>query len=865
MKKVTAFLLAALIAASLASCEDNGGESSKSVEPQSDISETESSTISEESNIEESSVGEFVMNENVEKINSWLQHDIDTSMKAKNIFSKLKYTFSASPSSSYPDDNATKLTDGITRDLFDKYNWVGFEGASPVSIVFDMGSNNHRLAVVEVDALCQISYGIRLPASFTLSVSDDGEEYTTLGEITSPVDMGESSKYAYRFALPKATSARYIKLTAKRSQGGFLFFDEIYGYEYAEDGDVDINAGEISSADEGSYDYYKYSLKSDITVPVDANASDYDLYQNLALIDGTDIQIKHFDPIKENSGNNSTIDSIGILTDGKKASTPSYDDKAWFQFSRGCGRHVVVDLGNIMSVSALKAEFLNQISVGVGAPTTVYVSVSTDGEKWTSVYGKSTIPYGDSSNTCLYEFDAELDREYKARYVRMTFATVPQNSVSSMVYLSEVEVWGKKNSSNAVDASENAPKVTFGSYPNPDDFGVKAVMLLALGNNTSNLVLTEEKAKIYYGKHDENGNITDIFYDSFCFAPANQFTKTGDIKADSKKFIDGLFEPSKNLVALNSAVKSVNGTLNKDFKPTYWINLFCMGEKAESADALYEALKYQVDYALEKVASADLSNIKLAGFYYNDEYIPREKEEITVTALARLNEYLDSKNLMSLWCPYYNAYGIWRWQDAGFDIACLQPNYMFYATESTRLAACAELAKLYGMCVELEMEDISSEGACAIYREYLRQGVLSGHMNSVQMYYEGGVGGAVYSSYGKTEKHTKAIYEDSYKYSHNLLDESYNTDTAEDISKFPKNVDVEVKNGRQVFFELGSLDGLSYRFMSTPVYGKIRTDMSGKCCYTAMTGYKGTDTVIIEIYDSTGNKHAATVNITVTE
>lgn len=864
MKKITALLLASLITASLASCGGNGGEASESGGPQSDISETLSSTLSEESKTDESSGGEFVMSENVEKINSWLKHDIDVSMKAKNIFSKMKYTYSTSPASSYPDGSFTKLTDGITRDLFDKYNWVGFEGSGSVSVVFDLGSNDHRLAVVELDALCQISYGIRLPVSVSLSVSDDGEEYTTIGEITSPVDIGESSKYVYRFALPKATSARYIKLTAKRSQGGFLFFDEIYGYEYAEDGDIDINAGEIASADEGSYDYYKYSLKSDITVPVDAGASDYNSYQDLALLDGTDVQIQHFDPIKE-INNNTAIDSAKMLTDGKKASVPSYDDGAWFKFSRGCGRHVVVDLGNVMSVSALKAEFLNQISVGVGTPPTVYISVSTDGKKWTSVYGKSTMPYGDASNTCLYEFDAEFDREYKARYVRMTFATVPQNVVSSMVFLSEVEVWGKKNSSNAVDAEKNAPKVTFGRYPDPDDFGVKAIMLLALGDSTSNLVLTEDVAKVYYGKHDDSGKITDVFYDSYCFAPANQFTKTGDIKADSKKFIDSLFEPSKNLVALNSAVKSVNETLGKDFKPTYWINLFCMGEKAESADALYEALKYQVDYALEKVASADLANIKLAGFYYNDEYIPREKEEITVTALARLNEYLDSKNLMSLWCPYYNAYGIWRWQDADFDIACLQPNYMFYATESTRLAACAELAKLYGMCVELEIEDIASEGSCAIYREYLRQGVLSGHMNSIQMYYEGAVGGAVYSSYGKKAKHTKAIYEDSYKYAHNLLDESYNTDTAADVSKFPNSIDVEVKNGRQEFFELGSLEGLSYRYIQTPVYGKIRTNMSGKCCYTAMSGYKGTDTAVIEIYDSVGNKHAVTVNITVTE
>ena len=77
---------------------------------------------------------------------------------------------------------------------------------------------------------------------------------------------------------------------------------------------------------------------------------------------------------------------------------------------------------------------------------------------------------------------------------------------------------------------------------------------------------------------------------------------------------------------------------------------------------------------------------------------------------------------MGIWCPYYAAYGSWRWKEAGFDIACLQPNFMFYSVESTRLNTCAEIAKLYGMCVELELEQTSSAEACAIYRQYLRAG-----------------------------------------------------------------------------------------------------------------------------------------------
>lgn len=870
MKKIiTMILLAAMLAASLAACKDNSDDTSSiSSENSIVISDSESSKP-DDSSSEEESKAEFVESENVALIKSYLTTDIDTSMKAKNLFKGMTYTYSVDPESSYDDPNRTKLTDGIVRDIFDGYNWVAFTKGNQVNIDFDFGDNEHSLAVVEVETLRQKSYGISLPGSVKLAVSDDGENYTVISSITTPTDTNESTKYIYRFALPKATSARYIRIICNRADGGFIFLDEIFGYEYCEDGDVDISGGEIASKDEGNFDFYNYSLKKDISVSVSPSDSDYKTYQNLARLDGVDIQIQHFDPLNDSVEiSNTPIEEAYKLTDGKYASYATYNDSAWFKFVRGHGRHVVIDLGNVMAVDKLTAEILDQSAAGVAVPPIVNVSVSIDGETWVTVYGDYTKYYGDHSVTECYKLEAAFKKEYKARYVRFTFPTVPSNDVSVMVYVSEIEVWGRKDTSSAAVA-ECDNTIIMGRYPDPEEFGVKAMLFAGIGSVTSSnsayKPLSEEQAKIYYGKKGENGKYIDVMFDSYCFGPTKNFGSTGDLFGDFKYFADQVYSSGINLDALDKAVAEVNAELGIDKKATYWLDLKSISSEAKTADEIYESLKQQADYAIEKDKAAGYQNVKLLGFYYNDEYIPLDNQDIVVEGLKRFNDYIHSMGYMGIWCPYYVAYGSWRWKEAGFDIACLQPNFMFYSVESTRLNSCAEIAKLYGMCVELELEQTSSAEACAIYRQYLRTGALTGYMNSIQFYYEGAVGGAIGSALNHTEDFSKQVYEDTYKYIHNMLDSSYDQGSTVDMSGLPESIELTVKGGRYKADSDCDFTGLTYRYLLTPQFGSIRVDMSGTIAYSAMKGYRGTDKAVIEVSDPAGNCRTITVNVTVTE
>lgn len=96
--------------------------------------------------------------------------------------------------------------------------------------------------------------------------------------------------------------------------------------------------------------------------------------------------------------------------------------------------------------------------------------------------------------------------------------------------------------------------------------------------------------------------------------------------------------------------------------------------------------------------------------------------------------------------PYFRALGYEHWQRYGFDIACMQPNYMFEDhIPKSRLYDTAAEAKRMGMCVELEVwkikEDadgnIDNPGNIEKIIDYLEVGAETGYMNTSKMYYHG--------------------------------------------------------------------------------------------------------------------------------
>lgn len=128
-------------------------------------------------------------------------------------------------------------------------------------------------------------------------------------------------------------------------------------------------------------------------------------------------------------------DSGGELTDGVYAA-PRYQDQGWVGHLREDSRDITVDLGKVRPVQEIKANFLQESSVGISYPHEVSVAVSPDGSVWQEV-GRQTFDPDEMDKTKGISVPAVFsDLAHEARYVRLTVA------VGVWVFIDEIEVWG---------------------------------------------------------------------------------------------------------------------------------------------------------------------------------------------------------------------------------------------------------------------------------------------------------------------------------------------------------------------------------------------------------------------------------------
>ena len=399
---------------------------------------------------------------------------VDRSLKVNNVFSNATYSYSRSLSDSYSDDSHTKLTDGTSTSSFNYESWAGSSiSYEDFSIVFDIGKQVVGMADFNVHVLQVCSYAIYYPLYVSLEVSYDNELFIPLGKVYTPKDIKTSSTYTYSFCLPYEISTRYIRFNFKNANVKcFFFIDEITCYEYREDGAIDLNNNFSSTID----DYYHYNLNtSTITNSNDIHDSDYDTYQNLALLPNCDIQIKqYYDLTKKEAAENDPIEKAPMLIDNIKAATPSSKDPSFFHIAYGHGRNIDIDLGNIMAINAIKAEFLCDLANNIRVPSTYTIQVSTDGETFVSVAGKESKMFM-NNNKQLYQLEETLSYFVLARYVRLSFQNQANLDYGKKVYISEIEIYGKKNTSEAKNASYDE-SIVFGNYPNPDTYNVNNML-----------------------------------------------------------------------------------------------------------------------------------------------------------------------------------------------------------------------------------------------------------------------------------------------------------------------------------------------------------------------------------------------------
>lgn len=118
------------------------------------------------------------------------------------------------------------------------------------------------------------------------------------------------------------------------------------------------------------------------------------------------------------------------------------------------------------------------------------------------------------------------------------------------------------------------------------------------------------------------------------------------------------------------------------------------------------ASKWYIDYVIQRFKDEKMKNVELSGFYWL-----AEEATNTRTFVDEVAKYLHEKKYSFYWIPYFKSDGFNEWKSLGFDQAFLQPNHFFNdKIPDSRIDETCELAKSYGMSVEMEFDENALEG-----------------------------------------------------------------------------------------------------------------------------------------------------------
>ncbi|MGC8654735.1 MAG: ROK family protein [Candidatus Kryptoniota bacterium] len=184
-----------------------------------------------------------------------------------------------------------------------------------------------------------------------------------------------------------------------------------------------------------------------------------------------------------------------------------------------------------------------------------------------------------------------------------------------------------------------------------------------------------------------------------------------------------------------------------------------------------EAETWFVDRIVELWSKANFSSINLLGVYWIFETVYRSWEVDDHFLLKELRKHINSRGLKFVWIPFYATYNFHlldNYKDYYFDIAFLQPNFLFYK-KGKCIETAAAVARKAGAGIELEYymdldEPISIKNEKHLrFREYLNAGVTQGYMTQSACAHFQGVD-SLQKMYHHPDPLEREFYEDIYQF-----------------------------------------------------------------------------------------------------
>lgn len=792
---------------------------------------------------------------NLKKVTTGVKSDFSL---GKTLVSKgCKYTTVCKEYDWRSGENSTLLTDGgITGAPFELKEWVGMSIADTATVTVDLGKVRTDVFSFELCCFNRGATSINIPAYCDVFVSTDGKNFVKLQRLYAKTCNQEN--YTYTLTLRELIKVRYVKFTLSKGLG-YCWIEEaaVYG-NFHEEIKMEALYGDL---DFPTTDVLKYWSSSDSDYNVSKN-----LFAGLPCQFTTEIYVD-----SETGEKNNYPENSGLLTDGKTTQSLSCYNGIWHQFCGAGGRNIYFDLGAVSSVSELSMRLLKRVGWSIKLPEDVSLILSENGKDW-YIAGRVTPKL--SADEGITTADIKLSKSYRARYVIIRFDS------PSHVFTDEITLIGKKN----VSGASTLTALNKYRFPEPEEFkfnyaapsedilgGVKDVCLIY--HNTHNF--DEKELLPYVAYLDEKGNIKDSMFDGYLFLPSTGALPSGghpygtNTASDWNYLFDELFTSGKNLDALDKTAAKVNKALGKNEKLKVYVTIPHMDDtlvefgdidfdgKNDSLTTLSNRVyvaKYYAQRVIKEFNSKNYQNIELLGFYWFHESISGGDVETS----KAVNKMFDEIGYQLFWIPYFNAGGYSRWEEFGFDVACLQPNYAFSLdVDETRLHHAAELAQRYGMCIEIEIDAAASYDLRYFkkYMGYLYYGKIYGYMdNAIHMYYQGAYD---FGNYSRSDnKRLRLIYDYTYQFMKGTLDPIPEKVSALKFSCSKNTPLIKTLNKNNDETNI-------YRISVSPEHGSLCMADDGTFVYYPNGDFKGTDTFTYQYSNYLGWSEECTVTVTV--
>lgn len=619
------------------------------------------------------------------------------------------------------EDKNSYLTDGENNKIYETGKWVGLTPTDEnVTITVDLGKERDDICEFGLTCYSNNVTERYLPAAVTYSISTDGENFTDIGRIFG-VFSGQNI-YDFPLILETAVTARYVKFTLENTPTKAFVIEEAAVYTMSD------------STERKSY-YEPLSFDTEV------KKWDTVSGERKNLIQGNIQQIFIPDHVTGVSADNLTPADTPLLTDGKKAKSNDIHNGQFYKFmSSSAAIEVYYDLGDNAALSEFTTQFTHRTAWGVQAPYKVFVYLSDDSETWYTAGVANVKPKNDN---CVVDVSLKLNRTVSARYVCFYILTC------NWVGISEFEVWGTTSTAGAATLANSGFKTKQESelgYKAPNENllnGAKDLCLLYHSKSLNGF--TVEKLLPYVAYVDTDGKIKDTMFDSFLFLlsggfPSGSSGSGGYTDADMEWVINDLFTEGENILALEEAAGKVKEELGLDESFKYGLTVAVYQAFPDDSDLQkrVDAIKAQINQFEEKYNQYDFKNIELVAYYWFDEGVYNRNNEPEL--VKTISDFVHGKGLDFFWIPWYGASGVDSWQEHGFDVACMQPGYVFKEEVlDTRMEAAASMARYFGMGIEIEISPDSfyNETLYRRYLEYLSAGAKYGYLTDcVHMYYQ---------------------------------------------------------------------------------------------------------------------------------